>query len=156
MTSSRLVHRFALIVGLAGAASGCDPSPTYRSEAPTQAVLALEEVGNFLRMHKKGGKPAPKSIKDLAPMENGFPQAYMGLQAGAVVVYWGVDFDPTDSKTVVAYEKTAPESGGEVLMRDGSTVKMTAEEFKAAPKPAEGKLSTEVDAKSAKKTASKK
>ncbi|APW64087.1 hypothetical protein [Paludisphaera borealis] len=156
MTLSRLAYGFAFIVGLAVAAPGCGSSGASRSEAPTQAALALEDIDSFLRMHKKGGKPAPKSIKDLAPMENGFPQAYMGLQAGAVVVYWGVDFDPTDSKTVVAYEKTAPESGGEVLMRDGSTVKMTAEEFKAAPKPAEGKLSTEVDAKSAKKTASKK
>ena len=84
-------------------------------------------------------------------MENGFPQAYAGLQSGALVVYWGVEFDPADSKTVVAYEKAAPESGGRVLTRDGSLHSMTAEEFKAAPKPADGKLSTEVDAKAAKK-----
>jgi len=155
MKLSRLVRGFALVVGLAGAASGCGPSPTYRTEMPAQEVLSLEEIGNFLRMHKKGGKPAPKSIKELAPMENGFPQAYMGLRSGAVVAYWGVEFDPTDARTVVAYEKAAPESGGQVLMRDGTTVKMTAEEFKAAPKPADGKLSTEVDPKSTKKTKGK-
>ena len=152
MTSPRIVCGFALLIGLAVVAPGFGSSVTNRSVNPSQNDLALEDVGNFLRMHKKAQKPPPKSIKDIAPMENGYPQGYMALQAGDVVVYWGVEFDPDDSTTVVAYEKDVPESGGRVLTRNGETTKMTAEEFKAAPKPADGKLSTEVDAKADKKS----
>ncbi len=41
--------------------------------------------------------------------------------------------EPADA--VLAYRKTVPEQGGQVLMQDGWTIKsMTADEFKAAPK----------------------
>lgn len=59
---------------------------------------------------------------------------------GDVRLYWGATFDPDDSKTVLGFEKAAPESGGSVLMRDGSVVQMTAAEYQAAPKPADGVL----------------
>jgi hypothetical protein len=150
--SYRFAHGLALLASLALAAPGCGGPPGTRpAEENARADLALDEVGSFLQMQHKGGKPAPKSIKDLAPMENGFPQAYTALKSGELVAYWGVDFDPSDSTTVVAYEKAVPEAGGRVLMRDGSLKSMTADEFKAATKPADGKLSTEVDAKADKK-----
>jgi hypothetical protein len=39
------------------------------------------------------------------------------------------------SSAILAYIKTVPDRGGNVLMEDGRTIKkLTAEEFRAAPK----------------------
>lgn len=94
----------------------------------------------ILRMYKKSGQGAPKSIKDVLGMEQGRPLAVSALRSGDVLLYWGAGLDPDDSKTVLAYQKDVPEKGGEVLLRDGSAVRMTAEEFQAAPKPSDGKI----------------
>ncbi|AMV35963.1 hypothetical protein [Planctomyces sp. SH-PL62] len=117
---------------------GCDGAPAPRTEAPSAEVLSIEEVGQILRMYKKSGQGAPKTIKDVIPLANGYPFAVESLRKGDVVLYWGAAFDPDDSKTVLAYHKDVPTQGGEVLLRDGSAIKMTAEEFQSAPKPADG------------------
>jgi hypothetical protein len=51
-----------------------------------------------------------------------------------LVVFWNVDVTVTDNgKYVLGYEKDVPQSGGLVLMADGSVKHMTASEFTAAP-----------------------
>ena len=59
-----------------------------------------------------------------------------------MLVYWGagISDEPEAASTVLAYHKDVPEKGGEVLMQNGKARKMTAEEFKAAPKPAGAKI----------------
>jgi hypothetical protein len=59
------------------------------------------------------------------------------IKSGDLINQWGAplsaDVGPADA--VLAYVKTVPEQGGNVLMQDGKTLnKMTADEFKAAPK----------------------
>ncbi len=53
-------------------------------------------------------------------------------------MYWGVGLSDSAeaASTVLAYQKDVPEQGGEVLMQNGTAKKMTADEFKAAAKPA--------------------
>jgi len=57
---------------------------------------------------------------------------------GKYTFYWGVELDKLQagkSNTVIGYETKVPESGGNVVMADGSTQKtMTADEFKNATK----------------------
>lgn len=130
----------ACVIALAGLLAGCNSAPPSHSDDAAPNILALEEVSHILRMYKKSGQGAPKSIKDVAGMSNGLPAGIEALRKGNVLLYWEAPFDPDDSKTVIAYQKEAPEKGGEVLMRDGTVAHMTAEEFQAAPKPADGKL----------------
>jgi hypothetical protein len=61
------------------------------------------------------------------------------LKSGELVVQRGAPISPQGEATsaVLAYPRTAPEQGGLVLLQDGWTIKkMTADEFKAAPKAA--------------------
>jgi hypothetical protein len=65
------------------------------------------------------------------------PTGYLELKSGKIIALWGARLSDGDADKVYAYEKATPESGGFVLMADGKTIKkMTAEEFKSAPKAA--------------------
>jgi hypothetical protein len=67
----------------------------------------------------------------------GYPGAVEMLKSGQLVVQWGAPLAPegTAADAFLAYVKTVPEQGGQVLMLDGRTIKTkTADEFKAAPK----------------------
>jgi hypothetical protein len=71
-------------------------------------------------------------------MEQGYPTGIAMLRKGDIVVNWGAGLSdaPDAASKVLAYHKDVPSRGGAVLMQDGSTRKMTAEEFQAAPKAA--------------------
>lgn len=63
------------------------------------------------------------------------------IKSGEVVVGWGALLPDTKEEPgsspadeVLAYLKAAPERGGPVLMRNRTIRRMTAEEFKAAPR----------------------
>ena len=60
-----------------------------------------------------------------------------GRTQRALVVQWGAPLSPEGkaADAILAYVKTVPEQGGNVLMQDSMTInKMTADEFKTAPK----------------------
>ena len=95
----------------------------------------LREVGEMLTLYKASNGKPPESIADLSKYEAGFQLGYLRTQDGTIVVLWGAPLSETGTDKVLAYEKTAPETGGYVLIQDGQTVKkMTADEFKSAPK----------------------
>jgi hypothetical protein len=63
--------------------------------------------------------------------------AVEAIKSGEFVVQWGTPLTPPGEPTdaVLAYVKTVPEQGGQVLMQDGWTIEsMTVDEFEAAPK----------------------
>jgi len=135
---SRAVHIVGLIVIL-GMSTGCG-SGTQSAPTPVEAQdkfqqIALEETGEMFKFRKGDtGKP-PKSAADFARYEPGLPGGYSSVKNGDIVVVWGAETQDGATDKVLAYEKKAPESGGYVLMQDGTTVKkLTAEEFKSAPK----------------------
>lgn len=95
----------------------------------------------MLRLYQADNKgKAPAKAANLAKYETGFPSGYTNVRDGVIVVYWGAALADGVTDKVIAYEKGTPDSGGYVLMQDGiTTKKMTAEEFKAAPKAGEPK-----------------
>jgi hypothetical protein len=120
-----------LSAGLAGCSS---KKSSDESGAPT-AADALHQVANMIRDYtSQSGRP-PAKLADLASMKNLYNIGYSALEKGEVVVVWGtaVAGEGGGGGTgVVAYEKAAPDSGGAVLLEDGSVKKMSADEFRAA------------------------
>ena len=118
---------------------GCGPST---AGPDSHEELMITQVAKIFQMRHRAQKPAPKGIKDVEDRQAAVPAAVAAIKSGDVKVYWGVGIDdgPEAASTVLAFQKDVPENGGEVLMQDGNARKMTAEEFKAAKKPAEGKL----------------
>jgi hypothetical protein len=127
----------AVLVGVVvGSTAGCGTSggsAAVREETFHNA--SLQEVGDLYRSHlTDAGKP-PTKAAEFAKYEMGLPTGYKELKSGNVVVFWGAPLSDSASDTVLAYEKTTPESGGYVLMQDGKTIeRMTADQFKSAPK----------------------
>jgi hypothetical protein len=83
------------------------------------------------------GRP-PSKPEDLYGLLEG-PQTSpsQGLASGKYVVFWNARIENMPqgtSNTVLGYYKDVPTAGGPVMMGDGGTRVMTAEEFKASPK----------------------
>jgi hypothetical protein len=115
--------------------AGCGGAP----EIPPMPAdeQGLKQFAELYRNYTKKNKRGPKSLKDLNVRGQGYPGAVEMLKSGQLVVQWGAPLTPENEATdaVLAYVKTVPDQGGQVLMQDGWTIKtMTADEFKAAPK----------------------
>jgi hypothetical protein len=74
----------------------------------------------------------PKKIEDLKDLDKRIVNA---VKDGSYVVIWNVN-KQTPLTSVIAYEKEAPQQGGVVAKLDGSAMKMSKQEFDAAPKAA--------------------
>lgn len=132
----RLTMIPVMAVIAASCLSGCG-SPPAKPEGATgtptakEALLNLVDLLNHFDAAKK--KP-PARIADVEPLDPVFPAAYLGLVRKEVIYVWGTPLDPAGGGTVMAYEQKAEDSGGWVLMQDGTLKEMTAADFKAAPK----------------------
>jgi hypothetical protein len=112
---------------------------SHSGNAPESAAqLSIGQVGQLFHRYQKGQQPPPQELKDLLPLQRVYPAAIDSIRSKDVLVYWGagISAEPQAASTVLAYHKDVPEKGGEVLMQDGTPKKMTAEEFRAALKPA--------------------
>ncbi len=126
----RMCVPFAVVTALALAGCGGDSKQVAVDEV---RKTELTELGDLLKMLAGEGKRPPARLADLAELEPFLPTAGAGLRNGEIVYLWGAGF--VDGGTaVVAYEKKAPAEGGWVLLQNGTTKTMTADEFKAAPK----------------------
>jgi len=128
----------------AAALAGCgDSGSTVDVTSATSENGPLAQVGSLYRDHWEIQKKAPTGQKDFASAAEVMPEGVNAVKRGDIVVIWGVkleDLTPEgagdSADEVLAYEKSVPESGGYVLMKNRKIRKMTAEEFKAAPKAA--------------------
>ncbi len=120
---------------LALLAAGCG----VREAAQRQkAENDLKQIGlmyhNYADKHLKG----PAKVEDLREFSADYAQAYEALKAGQYTLVLNGTTIPLmlqgASNTVLAYESDTPTKGGAVVMGDASVKRMTAEEFKKAPK----------------------
>jgi hypothetical protein len=115
-------------------AVGCKGQPPIDPEIQLQKS-ELSEIHDIYKQYLKNYGRPPKQLSDLdkLPSLKASPGGLQAFQKGQYIVVWGVDIDK-EAGMVLAYEKDAPKQGGVVLLADGSVRKMSAEEFKAAPK----------------------
>jgi hypothetical protein len=128
--------RFLLAAALALSA-GCESSGGrgFEPSPDNGDRYALTEVGEILRNRMLNTTQPPRNQADIARYENVGPTGLGKVQKGEIVVLWGANPKEGVSDQVLAYEKKTPQTGGFVLMQDGTTVKkMTPDEFQAAPK----------------------
>ena len=128
----------SLILALAAAGCGGDGNAAAVAAAEVRPV---QDVGELYRMYLIDHKKPPRSPADFRPLQEANPEAFRAVSSGDVVVIWGVTLTGLDSERgqdspdeVLAYEKKVPDQGGTVLMKDRSIRRMTADEFKAAPR----------------------
>jgi len=135
------------ICGLAIVTAGCGggPSGGGTPDPAAREQAALKEVGELYRIYVFSTKKPPGKLPDLAPLKTAAPNGFGALKAGDIVVRYGAMMTDTNegpantpSDEILAYEKKAPESGGQVLMLDRTIKAMTADEFKAARKAGKG------------------
>ncbi len=140
----------AVVAGLVvaaglGVVAGCDGGPTVNNSVTSLESEngPLAQVGSMYRDHWELKKKAPAGARDFAQFADFMPEGVQAVNRGDFVVIWGVKLDDLSpeatgdsAEEVLAYEKSAPDSGGFVLMKNRRVRKMTAEEFKAAPKAA--------------------
>jgi hypothetical protein len=127
----KLACCFVLFLGLAGCSSSNKSSD---AGAPT-ASDALLQVADMIRDYSSEKGRPPARMTDLAGYKNHYNIGYAALEKGEVVVVWGTPVAGEGGgggTGVVAYERSAPDSGGAVLLQDGKVKQMTADEFKAA------------------------
>jgi hypothetical protein len=131
--------RVPLFILLVTAAAGCGGEPSKRDPnvnyGPSNKDMLID-FGAMLKAYIKENKKAPLRVADFDRYAPAFSGAEEGLRTKTVIYQWGqpISTDPKAAGTVLAYEKDAEASGGWVLMQDGNVKKMSAEEFKAAPK----------------------
>ncbi len=136
MPSQLKLSRRALVVTMLGLMlSGCGGTPEFKDMPSDER--GLKQFAELYRNYTTKNKRGPKSLKELAIKGQGHPIAQQMLNSGELIVQWGAPLvaENENADAVLAYIKTVPEQGGNVLMQDGWTIKtMTAEEFKSAPK----------------------
>jgi len=135
----RIVFVVLTLGSALGFLHGCGSQPVAtppEERADVARREALMELNDLLQLRETdtGGKPATRAA-DLAKYDKLYAVAWPKVKDGHIIVLFGAPLDKEGSDKVLAYEKAVPESGGYVMMQDGTTIKkMTAEEFKAAPK----------------------
>jgi hypothetical protein len=138
---------------LALLAAGCGGS--NQATTPDQAdQIRLTQVGELCRQYQFMKKKPPQKLADLGLVQSMGANGYEALRSGDIVLLYSATLpdlkeDPghVESSEILAYQKQVPESGGYVLLLNRTIKKMTAEEFKSAPRPAGAKEGTPEPAK---------
>lgn len=136
MPSPTSLNRRAMLSSSLGLIlAGCGGGPEIQAIAPEER--GLKELGELYRDFTKKKKRGPKNLKELNIKGQRSPIAVEMINSGELIVQWGAPLSPEGggADAVLAYVKTVPEQGGNVLMQDGRTIKkMTVDEFQAASK----------------------
>src|SRR5262245_1790713 len=97
----------------------------------------LKQIGLAYHNHISDTTKAPQKAEDLAPYFDNSKRLLDFLKTKQIEFFYGVgiaQMTEGTSNTILAYEKDAPTKGGQCLFGDGSVKKLSAEEFKKAPK----------------------
>lgn len=137
------------LLNLAGCGESTPSDPKEADES-----FALNQVAEGYRVYTIAKKKPPTNIKELTELETLAGNGVEAVRKGDIVVQWGAPLPDTDeepghspSTDVLAYVKDVPDKGGYVLLLNRSVKKMTAEEFKAAPKAGTAPTTTSAPAR---------
>ncbi len=133
------------VVGLACLAAGCGgASRPITPENPIEGIV-LEQVAEAYRSYCLFQGGPPSQLADLEKLKKANPAGIDALKKGDITLFWGAKLPDTGEEPgsvaapeILAYQKQVPEQGGYVLQLDRRIRKVTAEEFKAAPKAGKG------------------
>ncbi len=117
--------------------AGCGGRQDIQAIPPD--MRGLKELGELYVANARKNRRGPRSLKELKVPGQTYPQAVEMIKSGELIVQWGAPLsaEGASADNLLAYIKSEPDHGGNVLMQDGKTIKtMTADEFKAAPKAA--------------------
>lgn len=117
---------------------GCSDKAGQPGGEGAAGLTILQDVDSLLRAGAGSSGRAPAKLADLDRFESMYTRGFHAVKSGDVVVIWGAalkgEGQTGQNESVVAYEKAVPSEGGLVLLSAGSIKKMSADEFKAAPK----------------------
>jgi hypothetical protein len=117
-------------------ASGCSSSNKGSDPGAPTANDALQQVANMIRDYSSTAGRPPAKLADLSGLKNLYNIGYKAVETGEIVVVWGTpvagEGGGGGGTGVVAYEKSAADSSGAVLLQDGTVKQMSADEFRAA------------------------
>jgi len=114
---------------------GCEKPQQSAVDAEAQGRKSeLSEIYLLYTLYTKTNQKPPQRVGDLTQKEQQAtaPAATRVLQSEEYIVVWGADLSAKDG-AVLAYQKAVPTEGGWILLRDGTTKQVTADEFKATP-----------------------
>jgi hypothetical protein len=111
---------------------GCGGSSERKGTVDDPGKGAIEDFAQFLKNLPADGKKPPTKMAEFIPLEPMAPVAGEFLKNGSLVYFWGNGIG--SGSTIIAHEKKVPTEGGWVLLQDGTVKKMSADEFKTAPK----------------------
>lgn len=126
----------AIVVCMLALVPACSNKQPEAEQEGAAARDSLREIWALYDFYVKEKKKPPTRLADFKPYSAGFALGYEALSNGSCVAIWRVDLSaPADDSTqVIAYEKEVPTQGGQVVLKDGTLTKMTAEAFQALPK----------------------
>ncbi len=126
---------------LAVLVAGCSDSNAPRT-AEQVGHDNLIQVGELYRHYQFTKQKPPQQLSDLNSLRGMGGNGFEAIRSGSIVLRYNATLPDTDedpghaeSSEVLAYEKQVPETGGYVLLLNRTIKQMTADEFKAAPKP---------------------
>ena len=115
-------------ITLVGCGSDANTAPV-----PPSNKDYLQELGDALKNLPPDIKKAPGKMSELDAIEPLIPSAGTAIRTGSIIYVWGTSYQ-AGSISILAYEKSAPEAGGFVLLQDGTVKKLTAQEFATTSK----------------------
>ena len=132
-----------LIPALLCLAAGCGGESGSQPAGAADDRLYLETFAEDYRLYTIAKKQPPHKIDDMKVLNSMASPAVEVARRGDIVVLWGAALPDTKEEPgqstapeILAYGKDVPEKGGYVLHLDRTVTKMTADEFKSAPKAA--------------------
>ena len=134
----RFFRLLATLLALVACQAGCGGGQAGKTGpgaggTPT-GKEGLSNLEQMLKSFDSQKKSPPAKIADVEKVEPLFPGAYIALVQGNIVYTWGKSLSASGADVVLAHEKKVPESGGYVLMQDGTVKEMSASEFGSAKK----------------------
>ncbi|WP_165234882.1 hypothetical protein [Aquisphaera insulae] len=131
----------ACCLALLSAGCGGGANSTLPPEAAVQD--SLTQIAELCRNYQFTKQKPPQKLSDFNTSRTMGANGFQALEKGDVILLYNaklpdLDEDPghADTAEILAYEKSVPTSGGQVLLLNRTIRSMTPEEFKAAPRPA--------------------